>query len=184
MLFDLNSRSDALAFATHEASVAQAVRKGRTEVSTDRLNSEGLTGKTNRSADVGAWRCRRTHQKSHADALGDDEEIGRALPSVPCFSRVHGPSCDGSRPQLSQSSQCFLRVGCECTDACAQRRRDSGLPFKWSDTELERGALAELVQVCSWRHSSCNRGSVCGLGLRPCTDLSTRREHGGRRSTK
>ena len=44
LLFDKNSRKDALAFATRgEAFVAQAARKGRTEVSTKQLDSKELT---------------------------------------------------------------------------------------------------------------------------------------------
>ena len=42
--FDLMSRKDALAFAAHgEAFVAQATRKGRTEISSKQLNSKEWT---------------------------------------------------------------------------------------------------------------------------------------------
>ena len=50
------------------------------------------------------------------------------------------------------------------------------------DTELERGPLAKRVQELS-ETLKLQPWSVCNLG-RPCTDLSTRREYGWRRSIR
>ena len=90
----LNSSKDGVASVTHgDAFVAQAARKGLRDVSTKQLNSEELTAlrgakqiavqnwvRNGRGIDAGGS----THQKSHADASGVDEQIGRALQSAPC----------------------------------------------------------------------------------------------------
>ena len=113
--FDLNSGKRRTGIcAMHGGShVAEAARKGRTEVSTKHLNSEELTtsrqAKQTRVQKLGARRRRRgrmkerdAHQNSNANALGIDEEVVRALQSAYCRPRVSRIliwlTCDETRP--------------------------------------------------------------------------------------
>ena len=73
--------------------------------------------------------------------------------------------------RLPASAHSYVRKG-NVTAAFLQGR----------DTDLERGLLAKRVQELS-ETLKLQPWSVCILG-RPCTNLSTRREHGGRRSIR
>ena len=110
-------KEDALTFARHgEFFVAQAARKGRTEVSTKHLNSAELTAirQAKQLRRRGGIEETEFHQKFDANALGIDEEIGRTLKRADCPPRVHGPSSGSpatkSRPRRAGGLAMFSFV--------------------------------------------------------------------------
>ena len=99
------------------------------------------------------------------------------------MSLVHSDMCASSTPTFDDSAVAvvFLRL-LASAHSHVHKGNVTAAFLQGRDTELERGLLAKRGQELS-ETRKLQPWSVCNLG-RPCSDLSTRREYGGRRSIR